>query len=94
MANYFRRLTSNIDLREGVALALISIVLLKLAYLVTVFAISHMPAPFGSVDTQLHDSLKKTEILPAQTVHEFCSSCCGRGLADLSHNRGTSDGPS
>jgi drug/metabolite transporter (DMT)-like permease len=50
MANYFRRLISNQDMREAVALALIGIVLLILAYFVTVFAIRHMPAPFGSFE--------------------------------------------
>jgi hypothetical protein len=50
MANYFRRLTSNKDLHEAVALALIGIVLLTLTYFLTVFVISHMPAPFGSFE--------------------------------------------
>ena len=50
MANYFKRLTCNKDLREAVALALIAIVLLVLAYFVTVFATSYMPAPFGSFE--------------------------------------------
>jgi hypothetical protein len=50
MANYFRRLTCNKDGREAVALALTGIVLLILAYLVVASAISHMPAPFGSLE--------------------------------------------
>ena len=50
MANNFRRLTCNKDLREAVALAILGIVLLILAYFVTVFAISHMHAPFGSFE--------------------------------------------
>ena len=50
MANYFRRLTSNKDVREAVALALIGIVLLTLTYFLTVSVISHMPAPFGSFE--------------------------------------------
>jgi hypothetical protein len=40
----------NKDVREAVALALIAIVLLILAYFVTVFAISHMLASFGSFE--------------------------------------------
>ena len=43
-------MTSNKDVREAVALALIGMVLLVLAYFVAVFAISHMPAPFGSFE--------------------------------------------
>ena len=50
MANSFRRLTANEDVREAVALALIGIVLLTLTYFLTVFVISHMPAPFGSFE--------------------------------------------
>ena len=50
MANYFRRLTSNKDVHEAVALALIGIVLLTLTYFLTVSVISHMPAPFGSFE--------------------------------------------
>jgi hypothetical protein len=50
MANYFRRLTCNRDVREAVALALIGIVLLILTYFVAVFVINHMPAPFGSFE--------------------------------------------
>ncbi len=50
MADYFRRLTSNTDVREAVALALIGIVLLILTYLVAASAIGHMPAPFGSFE--------------------------------------------
>ena len=40
MADYFRTLISNKDVREAVALALIGIVLLILAYFVAAFAIS------------------------------------------------------
>ena len=50
MANYFRRLISNKDMREAVALALIGLVLLILASFIADFAISHMPAPFGSFE--------------------------------------------
>jgi hypothetical protein len=50
MADYFRRLTSNTDVREAVALALIAIVLLILTYFLTVLVINHMPAPFGSFE--------------------------------------------
>ena len=50
MADYFRRLTSNTDVREAVALALIGIVLLILTYFLTVFVINHMPVPFGSFE--------------------------------------------
>ena len=48
MANYFRRLTSNKDVHEAVALALIGIVLLTLTYFLIVFVISYIPVPFGS----------------------------------------------
>ena len=50
MANYFRRLTCNKDVREAVALALIGIVLLTLIYFLTIFVINHMPARFGSFE--------------------------------------------
>lgn len=50
MATYFRRLISNQDMRDAVALALMGIVLLTLTYFVTVFVISHIPAPFGSLE--------------------------------------------
>ncbi len=50
MANYFRRLTSNTDVREAVALAFLGTVLIILAYLVAGFAINHMPVPFGSFE--------------------------------------------
>jgi hypothetical protein len=50
MANYFRTLISNKDMREAVALALIGIVLLTLTYFFTVLVISHMPAPLGSFE--------------------------------------------
>lgn len=50
MANYFGRLISNKDVREAIALTLIGIVLLILAYLVAAFAVSHMHAPFGSFE--------------------------------------------
>jgi len=50
MANYFRRLTWYRDVREAVALALIGIILLILAYSVAVFVISHVSAPFGSFE--------------------------------------------
>ena len=50
MANYFRTLISNKDMREAVALALIGIVLLTLTYFLTVFVIGHMPVPFESFE--------------------------------------------
>ena len=50
MANYFRRLISNEDIREVIALVLIGIVLLTLTYFLTLLVISHMPAPFGSFE--------------------------------------------
>jgi hypothetical protein len=50
MANCFRRLTCNKDVREAVALALIGITLLTLTYFLTVFVINHMPVPFGSFE--------------------------------------------
>ena len=53
MANYFRRLISNKDVRETVALALIGIVLLILTYFLTVFVVNHMPAPFGSFEEMM-----------------------------------------
>jgi hypothetical protein len=53
MANYFRRLISNKDVRDAVALALIAIVLLTLTYFVTVFVIRHIPAPLGSFEEMM-----------------------------------------
>jgi hypothetical protein len=53
MANYFRRLTCNKDIREAVALALIGIVLVILAYYVAAFTISHLPVPFGSFEKMM-----------------------------------------
>ena len=53
MANYFRRLISNKDVRDAVALALMGIVLLTLTYFVTVFVIRHIPAPFGSFEEMM-----------------------------------------
>ena len=53
MANYFRRLISNKDVRDAVTLALMGIVLLTLTYFVTVFVISHIPAPFGSFEEMM-----------------------------------------
>jgi len=50
MANYFTKLTCNKDVRETVALALMGTVSLILAYFVADFAISHMPALFGSFE--------------------------------------------
>ena len=50
MANQFRRLIANKDVREAIVLALIGIVLLTLAYFLTVFVISHMYAPLGSFE--------------------------------------------
>ena len=47
MANYFRRLISNKEVREPVTLVLIALALLTLTYFVTVFVIRHIPAPFG-----------------------------------------------
>ena len=53
MANYFRTLISNKDMCETVALALIAIVLLMLAYFAAALAISNMPAPLGSFEALL-----------------------------------------
>lgn len=50
MANYGRILTSDTDINETVAPALIGIVLLVVAYFVIAFAISHMPALLESFD--------------------------------------------
>lgn len=50
MANCFRRLTCNKDVREAVALAVISVVLITFTYFLTGFVISHMSAPFGSFE--------------------------------------------
>ena len=50
MANYFRRLTCNKEIREAVALAVIGIVLLTLTYFLIVFVISYIPVPFGSFE--------------------------------------------
>ncbi len=50
MANYFRRLIANKDVREAVALASIRIVLLTVTYFLTFFLVSRMHAPFGSFE--------------------------------------------
>ncbi len=50
MANYFRRLIANKDIREAIALALIGIVLLTMTYFLTVFVISRMQAPLASFE--------------------------------------------
>ncbi len=50
MANYFRRLIANQDVREAIALALLGMILLTMAYFLTVFVISYMHAPLGSFE--------------------------------------------
>ena len=50
MANFFRRVTSNKDVRDALALALIGLVLLILTYFLTAFVISHMHAPLWSFE--------------------------------------------
>ena len=50
MANFFSRLTSNKEVRDAVALAVISVVLIAFTYFLTGFVISHMLAPFGSFE--------------------------------------------
>jgi hypothetical protein len=51
MENSFsRRLILNKKAREAIALSLIMIAMIVLAYLITAFAFSHMPSPFGSFE--------------------------------------------
>jgi hypothetical protein len=48
--SFVRRLISNKEAREAIALMLIVIAMIVLAYLVTAFAFRCMPAPFGSFE--------------------------------------------
>ena len=48
--SFIRSLISNKEAREAIALMLIVIAMIVLAYLVTAFAFSYMPAPFGSFE--------------------------------------------
>ena len=48
--SFIRRLISNKEAREAIALMLIVIAMIVLAYLVTAFAFSYMRAPFGSFE--------------------------------------------
>ncbi len=47
---YIKKLISNQDVREAVALLLISIVLIIITYLVCVAVVRYLPAPFGSFE--------------------------------------------
>ena len=48
--SFIRRLISNKETREAIALMLIGIAMIVLAYLVTTVAFRYMPAPFGSFE--------------------------------------------
>jgi len=48
--SFIRRLISNKEVREAIALMLIAIALIVLAYLVTTAALRYIPAPFGSFE--------------------------------------------
>jgi hypothetical protein len=48
--SFIRRLISNKEVREAIALMLIAIAMIVSAYLVTTVALRYMPAPFGSFE--------------------------------------------
>ena len=48
--SFIRRLISNKEVREAMALMLIAITMIMLAYLVTAVALRYMPVPFGSFE--------------------------------------------
>ena len=51
MENSFtRRLISNKEVREAIALMFIAITMIMLAYLVTAVALTYLPVPFGSFE--------------------------------------------
>lgn len=47
---FIRRLISNKEVRDAIALMLIAIAMIVLAYLVTAFAFRYMPVPLGSFE--------------------------------------------
>jgi hypothetical protein len=48
--SFIRRLISTKEVREAIALMLIAITMIMLAYLVTAVALRYMPVPFGSFE--------------------------------------------
>ncbi len=48
--SFIRRLISNKEAREAIALMLIGIAMIVLAYLVTTVVFRYMPVPFGSFE--------------------------------------------